>query len=149
MDAFERTTSVSSATKPPLRVLVIDDDDSVCTAIRAILSRRNGETEIATRAAAGIRALETSRFDVAIIDVFMPGLSGLHTITHIRRKSTVPIIVMSGFRLRQAPGAEDYFAMAMQRGASTWLRKPFSPPQLLEAIDRSLAAAHVTGTLTQ
>jgi CheY-like chemotaxis protein len=39
--------------------------------------------------------------------------------------------------------------MAMQRGASTWLRKPFSPPQLIEAIDRSLAAAHFTGTLTQ
>jgi CheY-like chemotaxis protein len=150
MDALERTAGdICSCRKPPLRVLVIDDDDCVCTAIRAILSRRNGETEIASRAAAGIRALETSRFDIVVIDVFMPGLSGLHTIAHIRRKSTVPIIVMSGLRLRQTPGAEDYFAMAMQRGASTWLRKPFSPPQLLEAIDRSLAAAHFTGTLTQ
>jgi CheY-like chemotaxis protein len=149
MDALERTAGdIRSWTKPPLRVLVIDDDDCVCTAIRAILSRRNGETEIASRAAAGIRALETSRFDIVVIDVFMPGLSGLHTIAHIRRKSTIPIIVMSGFRLRQTPGTEDYFAMAMQRGASTWLRKPFSAPQLLEAIDRSLATAHFTGPMT-
>jgi CheY-like chemotaxis protein len=150
MDAFERTAGdISASMKPPLRVLVIDDDDCVCTAIRAILSRRNSETETAPRAAAGIRALETSRFDIVVIDVFMPGLTGLQTITHIRRKSTVPIIAMSGFRLRQAPGAEDFIAMAMQRGASTWLQKPFSPPQLLEAIHRSLAAAHCTGPLTQ
>ena len=123
-----------------LRVLVIDDDPSVSTAIQAILSRRNGETEIASRAHAGIHALAASDFDIVLIDLFMPGLSGLDTIAHIRRGRTIPILAMSGFRLRQLSDSDDYLEMAMQRGATGWLRKPFSPQQLVEAIDNCLSA---------
>lgn len=125
----------------PLRVLVIDDDDSVSSAIRAILLRCNSETEIASRAHAGIHALTSSHHDVVLIDLFLPGLSGLDTITHIRRGWTIPIVAMSGFRIRHLPGTHDYLEMAMQRGASTWLEKPFSPQQLIEAIDQSLCTA--------
>lgn len=128
----------------PLRVLVIDDDQSVSAAIQAILSRRNGETEIASRAHAGIHAIASSHHDVVLIDLFMPGLSGLDTIAHIRRGWAIPIVAMSGFRLRDragSSGGRDYFQMAMLCGASTCLPKPFSPRQLFDAIDRSLSTA--------
>lgn len=122
------------------RILVIDDDPSVSSAIRAILIRRNIEAEIASRAHAGIRALDTARFDLALVDIFMPGLNGIDTIAHIRRTSAIPIIAMSGFRLRHLQDQTDYREMAMQCGASSWLRKPFSPQQLVEMIDRTYAA---------
>ena len=149
MQAFAQSTNELSRHGQPLRVLVIDDDPSVSTAIQAILSRRNGETEIACRAHAGIHALASSHFDLAMIDIFMPGLNGLDTIAHIRRGRTIPIIAMSGFRLRHFPGSDDYLDMALQRGASGWLRKPFSPQQLFDAIDKSLCTAPCLKDLTQ
>jgi len=139
MDALVDRSPVSAR---PLRVLVIDDDQSVSAAIQAILSRRNGQTDVANRAHAGIHALTASRHDVVLIDLFMPGLSGLDTITYIRRGSTIPIVAMSGFRLRHSAGSDerrDFFQMAMERGASSWLRKPFSPQELLSAIDHGLS----------
>jgi CheY-like chemotaxis protein len=126
---------------PAYRVLVIDDDACVGAAIKATLARCKGETELAPRAYAGIEALESSRFDVVLVDLFMPGMSGLDAISYIRRQSGIPIIAMSGFRLRDSGNSVDYLGMAMQRGASTCIRKPFAPQQLIAAIDRSVLLA--------
>lgn len=131
-----------------LHVLVIDDDDCVGAAIKAILARRNSETKLTSRAYAGIKALEVSRFDVVLVDIFMPGMSGLNAIAHIRRQSEIPIIAMSGFRLRDTLNSIDYLGMAMQRGASACISKPFSPHQLIEVIDQSvLLAMPTTGAM--
>ena len=121
------------------RVLVIDDDGCVTAAIKAILIRHQYATVVASRAHAGIHAFQASRFDVVVIDLFMPGMNGLDTITRIRGESTVPIIAMSGFRLRNSLDPDqDFFGMAQLRGATTSLRKPFSSVQLVAAIERSL-----------
>jgi len=125
---------------PRLRILVIDDDECVGAAIQAVLARRNSEALLASRAYAGIQALESSRFDAVLVDLFMPGMNGLDTIAHIRRGSAIPIVAMSGFRLRNSLDSTDYLNMAMQRGASTYIRKPFAPYQLVESIDRSIGA---------
>jgi CheY-like chemotaxis protein len=127
------------------RILVIDDDACVSTAIRAIMARRHCETVLALRAHAGIHAVQASQFDVGMVDLFMPGMNGLDTIARIRNKSAVPIIAMSGFRLRNSLDSEqDFLGMAMLRGATTSLRKPFSPPQLIAAIDCGLGLASST-----
>jgi|ERR1700733_7343193 CheY-like chemotaxis protein len=124
------------------RVLVIEDDASVSTAIDAILIRHQCETVVASRAHAGIHKFRTGRFDVVMIDLFMPGMNGLDTIARIRNESAVSIIAMSGFCLRNSRDADqDYLGMAKRRGATTSLRKPFSPLQLISAIDRSLVLA--------
>jgi CheY-like chemotaxis protein len=133
-----------------IRILVIDDDACVGTAIQAILARRQCETVLASRAHAGIHTLQASGFDVVIVDLFMPGMNGLDTIQRIRGASAMPIIAMSGFRLRNSLDADqDFLGMAMLRGATASLRKPFSPPQLIAAIDRSLGLASPTGRSIQ
>jgi CheY-like chemotaxis protein len=127
------------------RILIIDDDACVSTAIHAILTGRQCETVLAPCAHAGIHAFQTSGFDVVMVDLFMPGMNGLDTITRIRSRSAVPIIAMSGFRLRNSLDADqDFLGMAILRGATISLRKPFSPPQLVAAIDRSLGLASST-----
>jgi DNA-binding response OmpR family regulator len=124
------------------RILVIDDDACVSTAIQAILARHQYDTVLASRAHAGIHAFQASQFDVVMVDLFMPGMNGLDTITRIRSKSAVPIIAMSGFRLRNSLDPDqDFLGMAILCGATTSLRKPFSPPQLVAAIDRGLGLA--------
>ena len=128
--------------KAVARILVIDDDACVGTAIQAVLARHHYDTTLSSRAHAGIHALQASQFEVVMVDLFMPGMNGLDTITRIRSGSAVPIIAMSGFRLRNSLDPEqDFLGMAMLRGATTSLRKPFSPPQLVAAIDRSLGLA--------
>jgi CheY-like chemotaxis protein len=127
------------------RILVIDDDACVSTAIQAILARHQYDTVLASRAHAGIHAFQASQFDVVMVDLFMPGMNGLDTIARIRSKSAVPIIAMSGFRLRNSLDPDqDFLGMAILRGATTSLRKPFSPPQLVAAIDRGLGLASST-----
>jgi CheY-like chemotaxis protein len=123
--------------KQPTRILVIDDDASVCAAIQAILARYGCETVIASRAFDGITALKHSTFDVVMVDIFMPGLNGLDTIEHIRRESPTPIIAMSGFRLRNSVGSVDHLGLAAHRGATLCMRKPFTPVQLVEAVEWS------------
>lgn len=132
--------------KATARVLVIDDDACVTTAIQAILIRHQYETFVAPRAHAGIHAFQASEFDVVVIDLFMPGMNGFDTIARIRGQSTVPIIAMSGFRLRNSLDPDqDFLGMAQLRGATTSLRKPFSSLQLIAAIERSLGLAPSNG----
>jgi CheY-like chemotaxis protein len=128
--------------KTVTRVLVIDDDASVSTAIQAILARRQCDTVVVSRAHAGIHAFQSFGFDVVMVDLFMPGMNGLDTIARIRDESPVPIIAMSGFRLRNSLDADqDFLGMAILRGATISLRKPFSPPHLIAAIDQSRLAS--------
>jgi two-component system response regulator (stage 0 sporulation protein F) len=142
---LDDTEQASCPGKTATRILVIDDDASVGAAIQAILARRQYETVLVSRAHAGIHALQTFGFDVVMIDLFMPGMNGLDTIKRIRSESAVPIIAMSGFSLRNSLDADqDFLGMALLRGATVSLRKPFSPPQLIAAINRGLSLASPT-----
>jgi DNA-binding response OmpR family regulator len=139
------TEQVSCLVKAATRILVIDDDACVGAAIQAILGHRRCEAVIASRAHAGIHAFQTFGFDVVMVDLFMPGMNGLDTIMRIRSESAVPIIAMSGFSLRNSLDADqDFLGMAMLRGATISLRKPFSPLQLVAAINQGLGLASST-----
>jgi DNA-binding NtrC family response regulator len=118
------------------RALVIDDDANIGAAIEAILAAQNFETVLAFRAESGIHALERSSFDVVVVDIFMPGMDGLDTIGKIKHQAPdIPIVAMTGFRFR---ASMDFLGLAMQRGATASVRKPFTPQQLLGAINASL-----------
>jgi DNA-binding response OmpR family regulator len=122
------------------RVLVIDDDRSVGSAIEMLLARQGFDTFLTLDSHAGVQALESSKFDVVMIDIFMPGIDGLKTIKNIREgMSTVPIVAMSGFRFRNStPSAPDFLGMAAKLGATCCLRKPFTPQALMAAINLCL-----------
>jgi len=134
-----------------MRALIIDDDADVGAAIQETLSRYAYETVLAVRAYAGIHALEESKFDVAIVDIFMPGMSGLDTINIIRQKTPgMPIVAMTGFRFRPSKDPEtDFLGLAVRRGATSCVRKPFGPQQLLDAINSSFAKIEFMNGLSQ
>src|SRR5664279_4196906 len=108
------SNDVRALGRPALRILVIDDDECVSTAIQAILARRCYRTELASRAYAGIQALNASNFDAVLVDIFMPGMNGIDTIAYLRRASAVPIIAMSGLSSRASSNSTDYLGMAIQ-----------------------------------
>jgi CheY-like chemotaxis protein len=92
---------------------------------------------------AGLREFQASDFDLAIVDIYMPGLDGVQLIKALRRHSpNFPIIAVSGVMLRGSPRtALDFFPELPVLAKVTCLQKPFRPPELLKAIQVALAVA--------
>jgi CheY-like chemotaxis protein len=122
------------------RVLVVDDDKSVCSALSLSLRRQGCDVVLANSGPRGITAFESSEFELAIVDIFMPGMDGLEIIKIFRKRApALPIIAMSGYRSCHPKSPNpDFLEMAVKLGAACRLRKPFGPRQLEEAINTCL-----------
>src|SRR5882672_1037930 len=80
------------------RILVIDDQPSVSAAIQALLEHHGHTVVVAECGHNAVSAIETFSFDIAMVDIIMPGLDGLDTIKMLRGNTpNVPIIAMSGY----------------------------------------------------
>jgi len=122
-----------------IRVLVVDDHQIVRDGLRRILSA-HAEFEVAGEAADGDAALALVRahdYDVALLDMSMPGLSGIDLIRRIRlEKPALKLLVLSMHAERQ------YAARALKAGASGYLNKDSAAEQLVGAL-RKIAAGGV------
>jgi DNA-binding response OmpR family regulator len=122
------------------RILIIEDDSSVAAVLQQTLENEGFDAVCESDAENGMRTFASSGFDLAIVDIFMPGINGIEVITQLRNRApAVPLIAMSGFWYRGSadPGL-DFLGMAAQAGAKVCLRKPFTPRQLLAAVCESL-----------
>src|SRR5229473_1526965 len=122
-------------------VLVVDDDPMVCVAIDVCLKRQGFEVTVADGGEAGLRALESTTFDVMLIDVFMPHMRGFESIRIFHERAPdIPIVAMSGYAFANLDSpAPDFLRMALELGATRCLRKPFTPVALLTVINECLA----------
>jgi DNA-binding response OmpR family regulator len=120
------------------RILVIDDDRAIQSAVQMVLEREGFEVHLADDGRAGLEIARAENFDLLMVDVFMPGMDGLETIRLVREhKPELPIVVMSGMSFRTA-SAPDFLSMATKLGAVCSLKKPFRPRELLAAIAECL-----------
>jgi CheY-like chemotaxis protein len=122
------------------RILVVDDDPLICTAISTWLEAQRFDVVTADGGATGLRALEISTFDLMIVDIFMPEMNGFESIRVFHQRTPlVPLITISGyvFAEHHSP-APDFLRMALELGATRCLRKPFTPRTLLDVIDACL-----------
>jgi CheY-like chemotaxis protein len=122
-------------------ILVVDDDRAVLTTIRILLERDGHAVEAVDNSRAGLRLLETNKFDLLIVDICMPGMDGFETMGHVRQsRPEMPIIVISGNQpWSVSEPAPDFLYMATKLGAVSTVQKPFRPDDLLTAIARSLS----------
>jgi CheY-like chemotaxis protein len=123
-------------------ILVIDDDALIRSSFKPILEREGFEVVMAENGTRAIEAMKRTRFDVIIVDIFMPDMDGFETIRKLRAiNPTMPVIAISGFIFRDSmSNAPDFLTMATEFGAACSLRKPFKPRQLVEAIRDCLEA---------
>jgi CheY-like chemotaxis protein len=127
------------------RVLIVDDDHLVATAIQEFLKHNRCESVIATDGAKGLRALESTSFALAMVDLVMPGMDGIEIIRAFHKHAPLlPIILMTGHGFSRPRGTvPDFFGMAAKMGPSYCLRKPIRPRQLLEAFAACLGGPRI------
>jgi two-component system KDP operon response regulator KdpE len=111
-----------------MRILIADDDPQMLRALRITLSARGYEVVTAPDGTAALDAAIASHPDIVVIDLGMPGLTGLEVIEAIRGWSQVPVLVVSG-RSESWDKVE-----ALDAGADDYVTKPFSADELLARI---------------
>lgn len=125
------------------RVLVVDDQPDVRSMIGAVLKSAGYSMVPADTASTAIAEFETTPFDLAIVDLFMPGLDGAKLIKILReREPNLPIIAISGVTMRSSGrNALDLVTTSTHFANVHCLQKPFRSAQLVNTIRTALAEA--------
>jgi len=114
-------------------ILVIDDEEAMRDSCRQTLSRDGNKVETAQDGSKGLALLEKKSFDVVILDLKMPGLSGMEVLKKIKEDdSDVMVIVITGYATVESA------VEAMKRGAYDFIPKPFTPDSLRLIVRRAL-----------
>jgi len=114
-------------------ILVVDDDLTTRKMLRFVLEQQGGHRVVeAADGAAAQDILAAESFDLAMIDVVMPGMDGLELCKRIRATSNMPIVVVS------ARGDIQSRVRGLQLGADDYLPKPFDPSELAARVDAVL-----------
>jgi DNA-binding response OmpR family regulator len=105
-------------------VLVVDDEPIVREVVVRYLAREGHDTLEAADGAAARNEIERSDPDLVVLDVMLPGLDGLELCRWIRRRSELPVIMLT------ARGDEADRIVGLELGADDYVTKPFSPREL-------------------
>jgi len=115
------------------RILVVDDEVTLRTTMEDLLDTEDREIVTAASGEEALAYLEDGPFDLAIVDLIMPGIDGLQVIDVAQKLSPQAKIIML-----TAYGTLDSAIQAMRRGATDYLLKPATAPQIEAAVDRAL-----------
>lgn len=122
-------------------ILVVDDDRRIRELLKRYLTDNGYRVTAAENAAEARARLAGLSFDLLVLDVMMPGESGLDLTRDLRRNSTVPILMLT------ARGEASDRIDGLERGADDYLAKPFEPRELLLRIGTILRRTQVPGAV--
>ncbi len=106
-------------------ILVVDDDDRLRSLLRQYLSENGFMVSVATDASDARNRMAALKFDLLVLDIMMPGETGLELARSLRRTSAVPILMLT------AMAESDDRIAGLETGADDYLTKPFEPRELL------------------
>jgi two-component system KDP operon response regulator KdpE len=129
-------TDPSNQKEPVL--LVVDDEPHILKVLSTGLSMRGFQVRTALSGEEALEEIRRESPDAIILDLMLPGMSGLEVCRRLREFSTVPIIVLS------ARGAERDKVMALDQGADDYVTKPFGIEELLARVRAVLRRFSVT-----
>ena len=106
-------------------ILVVDDDDGIRLLVKKYLNENNYLVTTANNAEDALEKVKIIKFDLVILDIMMPGKSGLDFIKENKKKLKTPIILLT------AKGEANERIKGLEIGADDYLPKPFEPKELL------------------
>ena len=113
-------------------ILVVDDDDGIRSLVKKYLNECNYLVTTAHNAENAASKVEIVKFDLIILDIMMPGKSGLEFIQENKKKLETPIILLT------AKGEANERVQGLEVGADDYLPKPFEPKELVLRIQNIL-----------
>lgn len=107
-----------------MRVLVVDDEPMVCEVVTRYLERDGYAVTAAADGAAALELAEQRTFDLVVLDLMLPAVTGLDVLAELRRRGDTPVIVLT------ARSDEGDRVLGLESGADDYVVKPFSPREL-------------------
>ncbi len=118
---------------PKINILVVDDELGMREGCRRALTPQGYRVSVAEHGAEGLRKLREKPFDLVLLDVMMPGMSGMELLTRIHEQDADIICIMiTGY------ATVELATQAVKQGAYAFLPKPFSTDELLTAVERGI-----------
>lgn len=124
-------------------ILIVEDDPSIRKLVRVNLAKRGYTVVEAADSHEAIALFQAEPFDLVLLDLMLPGLSGVDVTAWIRGRSDVPIIILSA-RLE-----EDLKVAALDAGADDYVTKPFSSEELLARVRAFLRRSYVAAKTSE
>ncbi len=110
------------------RILAVDDNPQIQKLVTVNLEARGYIVQTASTGEEAIDIFKASQFDLILLDLILPGMSGIDVCMWIRQQSEIPIIVLS------ARGEEDLKIRALDAGADDYVTKPFSQGEMMARV---------------
>jgi two-component system response regulator RegX3 len=129
-----------SATEERIKVLIVEDEESFIDALTVGLEREGFDVAVARDGQQGLATFDAGHFDVVLLDLMLPKMSGLDVTRSIRGSSNVPIIIVS------AKGEEVDMVLMLEIGADDYVTKPY---RLRELVARIRAVLRRRGELEE
>src|ERR1035437_1954627 len=117
----------------PKRVMVVDDDNAVLQSCENILTDEGYEVETAVNGTAGLELLKRGCFDLALVDLKMPGMNGLEMLEAARRlQPELVVIIFTAYATIETA------VEAIKLGAFNYVTKPFKASELVATVEKGL-----------
>ena len=110
------------------RILVVEDEISFSDPLSYLLSKEGYDVEVVDNGPAALTAFDTNGADLVLLDLMLPGLSGIDVCRSIRQRSNVPVIMLT------AKDGEIDKVVGLEIGADDYVTKPYSSRELLARI---------------
>ena len=109
------------------KVLIVDDNPGILKITEIKLRRCGYETIVSESGAEAIDLIRQERPNILLLDLVMPGTSGLDVLDHLKSFSKIPVIAFTA--------KPDLAQAALERGAADVIHKPFDPDKLIKTIE--------------
>ncbi len=119
-------------------ILVVDDDDGIRSLVKKYLNENNYLVTTANSAEDGFEKIKIIKFDLIILDIMMPGKSGLEFIKENKNEIKIPVILLT------AKGGASERIEGLEIGADDYLPKPFEPKELILRIQNIITKTKKT-----